>query len=134
MKLRRREVKHALVEASPSFLCPSILNPVMSVPYIRAKCEFPATQANQREPARWRFRRKISRLVRVSPDQIESRLQKKGLLALVEKPYDQAKVDSIKAEIREIYKEHGIAEGADSSLEPTRDPRAVRILIEVYKQ
>jgi hypothetical protein len=41
---------------------------------------------------------------------------------------DQAMVDSIKAEIVEIYKEHG------SSLEPTRDLRAVRILIEVYKQ
>jgi hypothetical protein len=71
---------------------------------------------------------------RVSPDEIESRLQKKGLPPLVEKPYDQAKVDSIKAEIVEIYKEHGIAVGADSSLEPTRDLRAVRILIEVYKR
>ena len=66
--------------------------------------------------------------------EIESRLQKKGLLPVVEKPYDQAKVDSIKAEIVEIYKEHAIAVGADSSLEPTRDLRAVRILIEVYKQ
>jgi hypothetical protein len=71
---------------------------------------------------------------RVSPDVIESRLQKKGLLPLVEKPYDQAKVDSIKAALIDIYKEHGIAVGADSSLEPTRDLRAVRILIEVYKQ
>jgi hypothetical protein len=47
---------------------------------------------------------------------------------------DQARVDSIKAEIVEIYKQHGIAVVADSSLEPTRDLRAVRILIEVYKQ
>jgi hypothetical protein len=55
-------------------------------------------------------------------------------LPLVEKPYDQAKVDLIKAEIIEIYKDHGTAVVADSSLEPTRDRRAVRILIEVYKQ
>jgi hypothetical protein len=32
---------------------------------------------------------------RVSPDAVESRLQKKGLLPLVEKPYDQTKVDLI---------------------------------------
>jgi hypothetical protein len=36
---------------------------------------------------------------RVSPDEIDSRLQKKGLLPVVEKPYDQVRVDSIKAEI-----------------------------------
>ena len=71
---------------------------------------------------------------RVSADEIEARLQKKGLLPLVEKPYDQAKVDLIKAEIIEIYKDYGTAVGADSSLEPTRDRRAVRILIEGYKQ
>jgi hypothetical protein len=71
---------------------------------------------------------------RVPPDEIESRLQKKGLLPLVEKPYDQAKVDLIKTEIIEIYKDYGIAVGADSSFEPTRDLLAVRILIEVYKQ
>jgi hypothetical protein len=62
---------------------------------------------------------------RVSPDEIEARLRKKGLLPLVEKPYDQAKVDLIKAEIIEIYKDYGITVGADSSLEPTRDGRAV---------
>ena len=56
------------------------------------------------------------------------------LLPVVEKPYDQARVDSIKAEIVEICKEHGIAVSADRSLEATRDLRAVRILIEVYKQ
>jgi hypothetical protein len=71
---------------------------------------------------------------RVSPDEIEPRLQKKGLLPLVEKPYDQAKVDLIKAEIIEIYREHSIAVGADSFLEPTHDLRAVRIIVEVYKQ
>jgi hypothetical protein len=73
-------------------------------------------------------------LERVSADEIEARLQKRGLLPLVEKPYDQAKVNLIKAEIIEIYKDYGTAVGADSSLEPTRDRRAVRILIEVYKQ
>jgi len=52
---------------------------------------------------------------------------------LAEKPYDQAKVDSIKAEIIEICKDQGIAIGADSFLEPTRDRRAVRIFIQVYK-
>jgi hypothetical protein len=46
----------------------------------------------------------------------------------------QAKVDLIKAEIIEIYRDYGIAVGADSSLEPTRDLLAVRILIEVYNQ
>jgi hypothetical protein len=73
---------------------------------------------------------------RVPPDEIESRLQKKGLLPLAEKPYDPAKVDLIKTEIIiiEIYKDYGIAVGADSSLEPTRDLLAVRILIEVYRQ
>jgi hypothetical protein len=70
---------------------------------------------------------------RVSPDAIESRHQKKGRFPLAEKPYDQAKVDSIKAEIIEICKDQGIAIGADSFLEPTRDRRAVRIFIQVYK-
>lgn len=71
---------------------------------------------------------------KVPPEEIERRLQQKGLLPLVEKPYNQAKVDLIKAKIVGIFKEHGLAVGADSSLEPTRDLRAVRITIEVYKQ
>jgi hypothetical protein len=71
---------------------------------------------------------------RVPPGEIESPLQKNGLLHLVEKTYDQAKVDLIKAEIIEIYRDYRIAVGADSSLEPTRDLLAVRILIEVYNQ
>ena len=54
---------------------------------------------------------------RVPPGEIESPLQKNGLLHLVE-TYDQAKVDLIKAEIIEIYRDYGIAVGADSSLEP----------------
>lgn len=104
----------------------------MSVPYIRAKCGFPATQANQ--GVRSFGVKYLGWFKGVSPDEVESRLQKKGLLPLVEKPYDQAKVDSIKAEIVEIYKDHGIAVGADSSLEPSRELRAFRILLEVYKQ
>ena len=36
---------------------------------------------------------------RVSADEIEPRLQKRGLLPLVEKPHDQSKVDLIKTEI-----------------------------------
>ena len=46
---------------------------------------------------------------KVQPDEIESRLRKKGLLPLVEKPYDQAKVDTIQTEIIGIYRDYGIA-------------------------
>ena len=72
---------------------------------------------------------------RVPPDDIGVRLtQEKGLLPVVERPYDQAKVDLIKAEVRVIYKEHGIAVGAYSALEPAGGgPRAVRVILEVYK-
>jgi hypothetical protein len=104
----------------------------MSAPSIRAKCGFPAAQANQHVHS---FAVKcLGSFERVPPDEIESRLRKKRLLPPVEKPYDPAKVDLIKTEIIEIYKDYGIAVGADSSLEPTRDLLAVRILIEVYKQ
>ena len=126
----------ALVEAPSSFLCLGLFNSVMCGPCIRAKCGFPAAQANQRDTSAFAVSavKCLGSFERVSPDEIEARLQKKGLLHPVEKPYDQAKVDLIKAEIIEIYKDYGIAVGADSSLEPTRDRRAVRILIEVYKQ
>jgi hypothetical protein len=71
---------------------------------------------------------------RVSPDDIGVRLAQKGLLPVVERPYDQAKVNLIKAEIIEIYKEHGVAVGAYSALEPAGGgPRAVRVTLEVYK-
>jgi hypothetical protein len=71
---------------------------------------------------------------RVSPDDIGVRLTQKGLLPVVERPYDQAKVDLIKAEVIEIYREHGIAVGAYSALEPAGGgPRAVRVILEVYK-
>ena len=71
---------------------------------------------------------------RVPPDDIGVRLTQKGLLPVVERPYDQAKVDLIKAEVIEIYKEHGIAVGAYSALEPAGGgPRAVRVILEVYK-
>ena len=71
---------------------------------------------------------------RVSPDDIGVRLTQKGLLPVVERPYDQAKVDLIKAEVIEIYKEHGVAVGAYSALEPAGGgPRAVRVILEVYK-
>jgi hypothetical protein len=71
---------------------------------------------------------------RVSPDDIGERLARKGLLPVVERPYDQARVDLIKAEVIEIYKEHGVAVGAYSALEPAGGgPRAVRVILEVYK-
>ena len=71
---------------------------------------------------------------RVSPDDIGVRLAQKGLLPVVERPYDQAKVDLIKAEVIEIYKEHGVAVGAYSALEPAGGgPRAVRVTLEVFK-
>ena len=71
---------------------------------------------------------------RVPPGEIESPLQKNGLLHLVEKTYDQAKVDLIKAEIIEIYRDYGIVVGAYSALEPASSLRAVRIVLEVYKK
>jgi hypothetical protein len=80
------------------------------------------------------LRSNVSAGSRESPGEIESPLQKNGLLHLVEKTRDQAKVDLIKAEIIEIYRDYGIAVGADSSLEPIRDLLAVRIFIEVYNQ
>jgi len=71
---------------------------------------------------------------RVSPDDIGARLAQKGLLPVVERPYDQVKVDLIKAAVIEIYKEHGVAVGAYTALEPAGGgPRAVRVTLEVYK-
>ena len=70
---------------------------------------------------------------RVSPDEIGQRLTLKGLLPLIEQPYDQAKLDLIKNEIKKIYKEKGIAVDAESVLNSTSTPRYVEVLIEVYK-
>lgn len=70
---------------------------------------------------------------RVSPDEMGQRLQEKGLLPVIEKPYDQAQVDLIKTEIVQLYKEHGITVGAYSAIEPANGPRAVRITLEIYK-
>lgn len=70
---------------------------------------------------------------RVSPDEIGQRLTQKGLLPLVEQPYDQAKLDLIKSEIKKIYKEKGIAVSAESVLNATSTPRYVEVFIEVYK-
>ena len=71
---------------------------------------------------------------RVSPDEIGHRLTEKGLFPLVEKPYDQAKLDLIKKEIKKIYKERGITVEAESVLNSTSSPRYVEVFIEVYKQ
>jgi hypothetical protein len=71
---------------------------------------------------------------RVSPDEIGQRLTQKGLLPLVEQPYDQAKLDLVKNEIKKIYKEKGIAVSAESVLNSTSTPRYVEVFIEVYKQ
>ncbi len=70
---------------------------------------------------------------RISPDEMGHRLEQKGLLPVVEKPYDQSKVDLIKAEIIQIYREHGIAVGAYTALEPAAGPLAVKVTLEVYK-
>ena len=70
---------------------------------------------------------------RVSPDEIGQRLTQKGLLPLVEQPYDQAKLDLVKNEIKKIYKEKGIAVSAESVLNSTSTPRYVEVFIEVYK-
>ena len=70
---------------------------------------------------------------RVSPDEIGQRLAEKGLLPLVEQPYDQAKLNLVKNEIKKIYQEKGIAVGAESVLNSTSTPRYVEVFIEVYK-
>jgi hypothetical protein len=70
---------------------------------------------------------------RVSPDEIGQRLAEKGLLPLVEQPYDQTKLNLVKNEIKRIYKEKGIAVGAESVLNSTNTPRYVEVFIEVYK-
>jgi len=70
---------------------------------------------------------------RVSPDEIGKRLAEKGLLPLVEQPYDQARLNLVKNEIKKIYKEKGIAVGAESVLNSTSTPRYVEVFIEVYK-
>jgi hypothetical protein len=69
----------------------------------------------------------------VSPDEIGHRLKQKGLLPVVEQPYDQAKLNLIKSEIKKIYKEKGIAVDAESVLNSTSTPRYVEVFIEVYK-
>jgi D-alanine-D-alanine ligase-like ATP-grasp enzyme len=70
---------------------------------------------------------------RVSPDEIGQRLAEKGLLPLVELPYDQSKLNLVKNEIKKIYKEKGIAVDAESVLNSTNTPRYVEVFIEVYK-
>jgi hypothetical protein len=70
---------------------------------------------------------------RVSPDEITQRLSQKGLLPLVEQPYDQTKLDLVKIEIKKIYKEKGIAVSAESVLNSTSTPRYVEVFIEVFK-
>lgn len=70
---------------------------------------------------------------RISPHEIGQRLAEKGLLPLVEQPYDQAKLNLIKNEIKKIYKEKGIAVDAESVLNATNTPRYVEVFIEIYK-
>jgi hypothetical protein len=63
----------------------------------------------------------------------KSPIDRDGLLPLVEQPYDQAKLNLVKNEIKKIYKEKGIAVGAESVLNSTSTPRYVEVFIEVYK-
>jgi hypothetical protein len=70
---------------------------------------------------------------RVSPDEIGQRLSQKGLLPVVEQPYDQTRLDLIKNEIKKIYKEKGISVSTESVLNATSTPRYVEVFIEVYK-
>jgi hypothetical protein len=71
---------------------------------------------------------------KISPDEIAQRLTQKGFLPILEQPYDQAKLELIKNEIKKLYQERGIAVGAQSVLNSTSTPRYVEVLIEVYKQ
>ena len=70
---------------------------------------------------------------KVSPDEITQRLTQKGLLPLVEQPYDQTKLDLVKSEIKKIYREKGIAVSTESVLNSTSTPRYVEVFIEVFK-
>jgi hypothetical protein len=70
---------------------------------------------------------------RVSPDEIGQRLSQKGLLPVVEQPYDQTRLDLIKSEIKKIYKEKGISVSTESVLNSTSTPRYVEVFIEVFK-
>jgi hypothetical protein len=70
---------------------------------------------------------------RISPDEIGQRLSQKGLLPVVEQPYDQTRLDLIKNEIKKIYKEKGISVSTESVLNSTSTPRYVEVFIEVYK-
>jgi hypothetical protein len=82
-----------------------------------------------------RFRlQNLALFVRVSAEEIEQRLAQNGLLPLVERPYDQAKVALIKDQIIAIYKEHGVAVVAESFLRPTSSPGYVEVVVEVRKQ
>jgi hypothetical protein len=70
---------------------------------------------------------------KISPDEIGQRLYQKGLLPVVEQPYDQTRLDLIKNEIKKIYKEKGISVSTESVLNSTSTPRYVEVFIEVYK-
>lgn len=125
--------------SSRRFLVPLALAcAILLCPPLVAAQEAGSQQSNENRSASLMVRRFAlhynGSFKRVSPDEIAHRLTQKGLLPLVEKPYDQAKLDLIKKEIKKIYKEKGITVDAESVLNSTSSPRYVEVFIEVYKQ
>jgi hypothetical protein len=65
--------------------------------------------------------------------QIEQRLSDEGHLGLVDQLYDPAKITAIMAEIRDFYKDKGIAVDVESDTKPARRGHAVLLTIQINK-
>jgi hypothetical protein len=65
--------------------------------------------------------------------QIEQQLSDEGHLGLIDQPYDQTKVDAIMAEMRDFYKDRGIAVDVESDTKPAPRGHAVLLTIQINK-
>jgi outer membrane protein assembly factor BamA len=65
--------------------------------------------------------------------QIEQKLSDEGHLGLIDQPYDQTKVDAIMMEIRDFYKDKGIAVDVESDTKPAPRGHAVLVTIQINK-
>ncbi len=121
-----------LTLACATLLCPSL------APAQNADSQQPNLTSTNQVVRRWRlkyFCRPETSCPVESPsfDEVDERLKQKGLLPLIERPYDQSKVDLLKCEIKEIYKENGVAVRLESYLRPSSSPGTVEVVIEVHK-
>ena len=109
----------------------------LSCPSLETAQDADSQQSNKSSAASLMVRRFVlhynGSFKRVSPDEIGQRLSQKGLLPVVEQPYDQTRLDLIINEIKKIYKEKGISVSTESVLNATSTPRYVEVFIEVYK-